>query len=87
MQKVGMSKKEVRRSIKTQVLMVFFLPLIAAIIHVGFAFKTVTKLLAVMNLTNVHLFFLCTVGTVFIFAVFYAAIFLITSKQYYRIVQ
>ncbi|WP_050642591.1 MULTISPECIES: ABC transporter permease [Clostridia] len=87
MQKVGMSKKEVRRSIKTQVLMVFFLPLIAAIIHVAFAFKTVTKLLAVMNLTNVHLFFLCTVGTVLIFAVFYAAIFLITSKQYYRIVQ
>lgn len=87
MQKVGMSKKEVRHSIKSQVLMVFFLPLLAAIIHVAFAFKTVTKLLAVMNLVNVHLFFLCTVGTVIIFAVFYAAVFTVTSKQYYKIVQ
>lgn len=87
MQKVGMSKKEVRHSIKSQVLMVFFMPLIAAIIHVAFAFKTVTKLLAVMNLVNVHLFFLCTVGTVLIFAVFYAIVFTVTSKQYYKIVQ
>lgn len=87
MQKVGISKKEVRRSIKSQILMVFFLPLMVAILHVAFAFKTVTKLLAVLNLTNVHLFFLCTVGTVLVFAVFYAGVFWITSKEYYRIVQ
>ncbi len=87
MQKVGMSKKEVRRSIKSQVLMVFFLPLLVAVLHVAFAFKTVTKLLAVMNLTNVNLFFMCTVGTVLVFAVFYAGVFWITSKEYYRIVQ
>lgn len=87
MQKVGMSKKEVRRSIKSQVRMVFFLPLMVAIVHVAVAFKTVTKLLAVMNLTNVHLFFLCTAGTIVVFAVFYAGVFGITSKEYYRIVQ
>lgn len=87
MQKVGMSKKEVQRSIKSQVLLVFFLPLLVAIVHVAFAFKTMTKLLAIMNLVNVHLFLMCTVGTVLIFAVFYGAVFLITSREYYRIVQ
>lgn len=87
MQKVGMDKKEVRRSIKSQVLMVFFLPLLAAIVHVAFAFKTVTKLLALLNLFNVHLFLMCTVVSVLIFAVFYGIVFIITSKEYYRIVQ
>lgn len=87
MQKVGMSKKEVQRSIKSQVLLVFFLPLLVAIVHVAFAFKTMTKLLAIMNLINTHLFLMCTIGTVLIFAVFYGAVFLITSREYYRIVQ
>ena len=44
MQKVGMSKKEVRQSIRSQVLLVFFLPLIMAVIHLAFAFKIITKL-------------------------------------------
>ncbi len=87
MQKVGMSKKEVQRSIKSQVLLVFFLPLLVAIVHVAFAFKTITKLLAIMNLVNIHLFLMCTIATVLIFAVFYGVVFLITSREYYRIVQ
>ena len=87
MQKVGMSRKEVRRSIKSQVLMVFFLPLIMAVIHVAVAFKVMTKLLAIMNLVNVHLFLLCTIGTVVIFAIFYGAVFMVTSREYYKIVQ
>lgn len=53
MQKVGMSKKEVKRSIRSQVLSVFFLPLIVAVIHVAVAFKVMTKILGVLNLTNV----------------------------------
>ena len=85
MQKVGMSKKEVRQSIRSQVLLVFFLPLIMAVIHLAFAFKIITKLLSVLNLTNVSLFFMYTVGTVAIFAVIYAIIYSITAKEYYKI--
>ena len=85
MQKVGMSKKEVRQSIRSQVLLVFFLPLIMAVIHLAFAFKIITKLLSVLNLTNVSLFFIYTVGTVAVFAIIYAIIYSITAKEYYKI--
>ena len=85
MQKVGMSKKEVRQSIRSQVLLVFFLPLIMAVIHLAFAFKIITKLLSMLNLTNVSLFFIYTVGTVAVFAAIYAIIYSITAREYYKI--
>lgn len=86
MQKVGMSKKEVKRSIRSQVLSVFFLPLIVAVIHVAVAFKVMTKILGVLNLTNVLLFAVCTIITIAVFAVFYIIVYSITAKEYYRIV-
>ncbi len=86
MQKVGMSKREVRQSIRSQVLMVFFLPLVTAVIHIAVAFGVVTKLLAVLNLTNVHLFLICTIVTVIVFAVFYGIVFSLTAREYYKIV-
>lgn len=86
MQKVGMSKREVARSIKSQILLVFFLPLIVAMIHIAAAFKVMTKLLAVLNLVNVPLFFACTAGTAAIFSVLYMAVFAGTAREYYRIV-
>lgn len=86
MQKVGMSKKEVRHSIRSQVLTVFFLPLITAIIHIIVAFKVITKLLAVLNLVNVPLFMACTIITVAVFAVFYAIVYGLTAREYYKIV-
>lgn len=85
MQKVGMSKKEVKRSIRSQVLSVFFLPLIVAVIHVAVAFKVMTKILGVLNLTNVSLFAVCTIITIAVFAVFYIIVYSITAKEYYRI--
>lgn len=86
MQKVGMSKKEVKRSIRSQVLSVFFLPLVVAVIHVAVAFKLMTKILGVLNLTNVSLFAVCTIITIAVFAVFYIIVYSITAKEYYRIV-
>lgn len=86
MQKVGMSKKEVKRSIRSQVLSVFFLPLVVAMIHVAVAFKVMTKILGVLNLTNVSLFAVCTIITIAVFAVFYIIVYSITAKEYYRIV-
>lgn len=86
MQKVGMSKKEVKRSIRSQVLSVFFLLLIVAVIHVAVAFKVMTKILGVLNLTNVSLFAVCTIITIAVFAVFYIIVYSITAKEYYQIV-
>lgn len=87
MQKVGMGKKEVKKSIRSQVLLVFFLPLAVAVIHVSVAFTVVKKLLAILYLTNGHLFFLCTAATIAIFAIFYAVVYGITAREYYRIVK
>ncbi len=86
MQKVGMSRDEVKQAIKSQVLAVFFLPLVAAVIHIGFAFKVITKMLAVLNLTNVQLFAGCTALTILVFAVFYIIIYSLTARTYYHIV-
>jgi len=86
MQKVGMSKSEVRKSIRSQVLMVFYLPLATAVVHIAFAFKVITKLLALLNLTNVPLFALCTIGTILVFGIFYGIVYALTARVYYQIV-
>lgn len=87
MQKVGMSRAEIKKSIGSQVLTVFFLPIVTAAIHIAFAFKVIAKLLALLNLTNVVLFAWCTLGTLLVFVLFYAVIYVLTAKVYYKIVR
>lgn len=87
MQKVGMSEHEVKKSIHSQVLTVFFMPLITAGIHTAFAFPIVKKILAMMQLTNTNLFLFTTIGVYLAFAVIYAAVYLMTAKVYYKIVR
>ncbi|SHH38151.1 putative ABC transport system permease protein [Clostridium collagenovorans DSM 3089] len=87
MQKVGMSKEEIRKTIRNQVLMVFFLPLLCTIIHIAFAFPMITKLLAVLNLINKPLFMMTTIVTILIFTAIYAIVFAITARIYYKIVE
>jgi len=86
MQKVGLSREEVKKTIRSQVLTVFFLPLLAAAVHILAAFKMITKLLYLLNLTNVPLFALCTLGTFVVFAAVYAVVYGLTARTYYRIV-
>jgi len=86
MQKVGMSRAEVKQAIKSQVLTVFFLPLVTAVIHIAFAFKVITKLLEVFNLANVQLYAGCTAVTILVFAVFYVIVYALTARTYYHIV-
>ncbi|MPM83197.1 hypothetical protein SDC9_130260 [bioreactor metagenome] len=86
MRKVGMSTAEVRMAIRSQVLTVFFLPLLMAMLHIAAAFKMITKLLAVLSLTNVPLFFACTVATVVIFGAGYSLVYALTARTYYKIV-
>lgn len=86
MQKVGMDKREIRRAIRSQILIVFFLPLLFSILHIMVAFNVITKLLGIFGLFNTGLFVLCTVVTVLIFAAFYIIVFAITAREYYKIV-
>ena len=86
MQQVGMSHAEVKKSIHSQVLTVFFLPLITAAVHVAFSFPVVTLLLSALGLTNTALFTYCTIGCLLVFGVFYTLIYAATAKTYYKIV-
>ena len=86
MQKVGMTKKDIRKSINSQMLTVFFLPLAAAVLHLSFAFPMVQKLLALFNLRNVSLMILIMAISVFVFGIFYGIIYKVTSNAYYSIV-
>lgn len=86
MQKIGMTKKEIRKSINSQLLTVFFLPLIVAGMHLVFAFPMVKLILLCFNLNNVSLFFTVTAISFAVFAVFYTFVYRITSNAYYNIV-
>ena len=87
MQKVGMARREVHRTIRSQILAVFFLPLLGAFLHVAFAFRVMTMLLEVMYVLNVPLFLKCTAGVTAVFTLFYVIVYMVTSREYYRIVR
>ena len=87
MQKVGMSRKEVKSAIRRQILMVFFLPLLMAVLHIIMAFPMISRLLGLLGMRNTELYILCTAGTIVVFAVIYAAIYMCTAKSYYKIVE
>mgnify|MGYP003306295930 FL=1 len=86
MRKVGMTTRDIRKSINSQMLTVFFLPLITAALHVGFAFPMVQKLLVMFNLRNTMLSVLVTGIAIVVFGIFYAIVYRITSNAYYAIV-
>lgn len=87
MQKVGLSRREVRSSVRRQILMVFFLTLLMAMLHITMAFPMIRRLLLLFGMTNTKLFIGCTAGTVLIFAVVYGLIYLMTARSYYHIVE
>lgn len=86
MKKVGMSNKEVKATIRSQVRIVFFLPLVTAGIHVFAAFPMIRRILFLFNLTDDALFVRCLLATIGVFAVIYYIVFKITSQEYYKIV-
>ena len=86
MRKVGMTAQDIRNSINSQMLTVFFLPLAIAAIHTAFAFSIVQKLLAIFNLYNTTLSLMVTLVTIVIFGIFYGIVYKITSNAYYTIV-
>lgn len=84
MKKVGMTEREIKKSINSQILTVFFAPLIAAGVHIAFAYNMIKLILRVMVAAAGSTFFYTTLICYAVFAVFYIAVYLITSKAYYR---
>lgn len=87
MKKVGMSDDEIRKTIVRQIVLVFFTPLIVAIIHTIVGMQVVSKLMAVLFIHSNQLMFLATIGISLIFTLVYIVSYSITSKSYYRIVR
>lgn len=87
MQKVGLDKREVKKTINSQVLTVFFLPLVVAAIHIVFAFPMIEKMLRLLYLNNTNLYIMTTVICFGVFALVYVLIYFLTSKVYYGIVR
>ncbi len=86
MQKVGMTKGDIRRSINSQLLTVFYLPLLMAGLHLCFAFPFIHKLLMLFNLDNRGLLVGTTAVSFAVFAALYALVYKLTGNAYYHIV-
>lgn len=86
MQKVGMSLSEVKKTINSQVLTVFFIPLLGAGVHMAFAFPIIALMLRVFMISDTMLLAIITVGAFIAFALFYVVSYMITSRAYYKVV-
>ncbi len=86
MKKVGLSSTEAKRAINSQILTMFFLPLIVACIHIMVAFPVISLLLSLLNLRNSTLFIASTCFSIAVFAVFYVIVYKLTARVYYKIV-
>ena len=87
MQQVGMTQSEVKATIQSQIMSVFFLPLLVAACHTAGAFPMTKKILLLFGLSNTELFVLCSAATLVVFALVYYLIYRLTAREYYRIVK
>jgi len=87
MRKVGLSQRQVKSSIQSQVLTVFFLPIVVAAVHILFDFNLVARMLTMFGVRNVFTVALCTGGTLAAFLAVYAVVYLLTARTYYKIVR
>ncbi|MEG0805013.1 MAG: ABC transporter permease [Lachnospiraceae bacterium] len=84
---VGMSQKEVKACIHSQIIKIFFLPVLVAVIHVAAAFPLITKLLGLLQLHNIALTLGCTIATILVFLLAYSVMYLVTTRTYYKIIR
>lgn len=87
MQKVGMSRKEIRQTIQSQVVTVFFMPLAVAVVHTMVAFPLTKRIMAMLNFPDSNLFLAATAITIAAFAVVYLIVYVLTARAYYKIVE
>lgn len=84
---VGMTDREIRKSINSQLLTVFFLPLLVAALHTAFALPIISLLLTGFGFHNTLLYYLISGGVFLLTCLLYTAIYSATSRTYYNIVK
>ena len=87
MRQVGMADEEVRRTINKQILWVFFLPLMAALLHLAAASGMILRMLSAFQLNNILLILLCLLGSAALFTLVYTVVFRLTARVYYKLVR
>ena len=87
MRKVGLTDRQIKQSIRSQVLMIFFTPLAIATLHTVVAYPFIEKILKLFLATDNNVFLIALAVTIAVFAVFYLIVYLITSRIYYRIIK
>ncbi len=87
MRAVGLSQRQVRSSIRSQVLIVFFLPIVVAAVHILFDFNLVARMLTMFGVRNTPTVALCTGGVLLVFSAVYALVYALTARTYYKIVK
>ena len=86
MEKIGMEAREIKKTIGSQLVLQFFLPLATAALHTAAAFPILLKLLKILMLSNTQLFVICTLITFAVFALVYWVVYALTAKTYYKLV-
>ena len=86
MTKVGLDENQARQSIRKQLLMVFFLPILLAIVHLGFAYKMLSAILVSIGVVNMELMLHVTIGICLVYFLLYLMVFVITTRTYKQIV-
>ena len=87
LQKVGMDDREVKKTINRQILIVFFLPLVTALVHIAAATNMITRMLQVFQLYNTGLTFFCILITCLVFSLVYVLVYRFTARTYYKLVK
>lgn len=86
MTKVGLDENQARQSIRKQLLMVFFLPILLAIVHLGFAYKMLSAILVSIGVVNMELMLHVTIGICLVYFLLYLMVFVITTRTYKQII-
>ena len=86
MTKVGLDENQARQSIRKQLLMVFFLPIFLAIVHLGFAYKMLSAILVSIGVVNMELMLHVTIGICLVYFLLYLMVFVITTRTYKQII-
>ncbi len=87
LQEVGLSKIEVQKTITSQVRLIFFLPIVVTLIHFGFAYIMVSKIIGAFGINDTTMIALVSLATIVVVALIYYAIYKLTSRVYYKIVE
>lgn len=87
MKKIGMSSSEIKQSVRSQILSVFFLPVLVAIFHIAVMFPIMKKVMVLVMLNQVELFPMSLLIALAFFFVIYVSVYMLTAKTYYKIIQ